>query len=510
MKDRGEGPAFTMSAGKISATGADAWVAPVYEGEKRLSGDAAEIDRACGGLIGERLAAGDFKGTFREICVLYPRGGLKCRCVLAAGMGKKTEFRPETVRAVSAAAAQKARALNLRTLAFPIDAGSTPLNPPELAEAVVEGVALGLYRFAAYRTLDTEEAPSPAQVILAVGKGRSRPVVEQAVQRAQIVSGAVRLARDLVSTPPGDMTPSALARVSADLAAARPSLSIEVLDADRMREIGMNALLGVGCGSHEPPKFIILTYRGGETDASPIVLVGKGVTFDSGGLSLKSYENMEGMKDDMAGGAVVLATMAAAADLSLPLNLVGLVPAAENLPGGGAYKPGDVLKALSGRTIEVMNTDAEGRLLLADALSYAERYEPQAVIDVATLTGACVVALGPELIGLFGNDDALKARLRAAGDATGEAVWELPLWRDYDELIKSDIADFKNTGGREGGAITAALFLSKFVGPHPWAHLDIAGPVWAKKDRPMIPKGASGVGVRLLVRMLRDWKSATH
>ncbi len=508
MKDRGEGPMFAVSAGKILETEADAWVALVYEGEMGLSGAAAAIDRASGGLIAERLVAGDFKGKFREICVLYPQGVLKCRCILVAGMGKKTEFRPETVRAVSAAAAQKARALDLRTLAFPIEAGSTPLNPPELAEAVVEGVALGLYRFAAYRTLDTEEALSPAQVILAVGNGRSRPAVEQAARRAEIVSGAVQLARDLVSTPPGDMTPSTLARVATDLAAARPTLTVEVLDADRMREIGMHAVLGVGCASHEPPKFIILTYCGDGADAPPIVLVGKGVTFDSGGLSLKSQENMEGMKDDMAGGAVVLTAMSAAADLSLPLNLVGLVPTVENLPGGGAYKPGDVLKSLSGRTIEVMNTDAEGRLLLADALSYAGRYEPQAVIDVATLTGACVVALGPELIGLFGNDEILNARLRAAGDATGEAVWELPLWREYDELIKSDIADFKNTGGREGGAISAALFLSKFVGPHPWAHLDIAGPVWAKKGRPTVPKGASGVGVRLLVRMLRDWPPA--
>jgi len=496
---------FTVRAGKVVAIEADAWVAPVYEGEERLTGAAAAVDRATGGMIRERLAAGDFKGKLREICVLYPQAGFKCRCILVAGLGKKTEFRTETVRAASAATAQKARALELKTLVFPADSGTAGLAVPELAEAVVEGAALGLYRFEAYRTQDMEESASPAQVILAVENGRSRPAVERAVERAQIVSGAVRLVRDLVSTPPGDMTPAALARVATDLASNRRALSVEVLEADRMREIGMNALLGVGCGSHEAPKFIILTYHGAAADVPPIVLVGKGVTFDSGGLSLKSYENMEGMKDDMAGGAVVLATMAAAADLSLPLNLVGLVPAAENLPGGGAYKPGDVLKSLSGRTIEVMNTDAEGRLLLADALNYAERYEPQAVIDVATLTGACVVALGPELIGLFGNDDALKARLRAAGDATGEAVWELPLWRDYDELIKSDIADFKNTGGREGGAITAALFLSKFVGPHPWAHLDIAGPVWAKKDRPIIPKGASGVGVRLLVRMLRDW-----
>ncbi len=281
-------------------------------------------------------------------------------------------------------------------------------------------------------------------------------------------------------------------------------MKLRVLDAALMKKIGMNALLGVARGSSEPAKFIILQYRGRRKSGAPIVLVGKGLTFDSGGISIKPSEKMDEMKTDMAGGAAVMGAIMAAADLKLPVHVVGLIPATENLPGGRAYKPGDILKSLSGRTIEVITTDAEGRLILADALTYALRYKPAAVIDLATLTGACIVALGDHVIGMMGTGEALKSDIRAAADMTGERVWELPLWEDYDELIKSDIADFKNSGGRAGGAITAAAFLKQFVDNVPWVHLDIAGPSWLAKDRPYIPKGASGVGVRLMVRFLRE------
>jgi leucyl aminopeptidase len=234
-------------------------------------------------------------------------------------------------------------------------------------------------------------------------------------------------------------------------------------------------------------------------------LVGKGLTFDSGGISLKPADKMDEMKTDMAGAAAVLGAIRAASDLKLRLNVVGLIPATENLPSGQSYKPGDILKSLSGKTIEVLNTDAEGRLILADALAYAGRYNPQAILDIATLTGACVVALGEQTIGMMGNDDALKNQVRRAADKTGERVWELPLWEEYHDLIKSDIADFKNSSGRPAGTITAAAFLSKFAGDYPWVHLDIAGPAWTTKDRPYIPKGASGVGVRLFTDLLRHW-----
>jgi len=262
----------------------------------------------------------------------------------------------------------------------------------------------------------------------------------------------------------------------------------------------------VARGSGEAPKFIIVNYQGAESSLPPIVLVGKALTFDSGGISLKPAEKMDEMKSDMAGGAAVLGAITAAADLGLRVNLVGLIPATENMPGGRACKPGDILRSMSGRTIEVVNTDAEGRLILADALHYASKYHPAAIIDLATLTGACIVALGERVAGLMGTDDKLKERIKKAAAKTGELVWELPLWEHYHEQIKSDIADFKNSAGRNGGAVTAAAFLSKFAGTYPWVHLDIAGPAWVTKETPYCPKGASGVGVRLLLQFLGDWR----
>jgi leucyl aminopeptidase len=327
--------------------------------------------------------------------------------------------------------------------------------------------------------------------------------VREAAKRGQVVSGAVYFARDLVSTPSNEMTPTILAGRAKDVAKNK-GVRVSVLDVKGIKKAGMNAMLGVARGSHEPAKFIILRYDGAPKKEKPVVVVGKGITFDSGGISLKPAEKMDEMKADMSGGAVVLGVFKAISELGLPVNLVGLIPATENLPGGGAYKPGDVLRSLSGKTIEIISTDAEGRLLLADALTYAGHFNPAAVVDIATLTGACVIALGEDVIGMLGTDDKLKAQVRAAAEETGEKLWELPLWEDFAELLKSDVADFKNTGGRAGGAISAAVFLSKFVGKYPWVHLDIAGPAWRKAGKPYIPKGASGIGVRLLVRFLMD------
>jgi leucyl aminopeptidase len=272
-----------------------------------------------------------------------------------------------------------------------------------------------------------------------------------------------------------------------------------------MEQLGMGALLGVARGSHEPPKFIILEYNGTKKkDERPVVLVGKTITFDTGGISLKPAENMEHMKADMTGGAEVLASMRAAARLKLPLRLISILPAAENMPGGRAMKPGDIVKTLSGKTVEVQNTDAEGRLILSDALAYAQRYKPAALIDIATLTGACVVALGQFAIGMFGTDGKLKDAVRKAGFRAGERVWEMPLWDEYFEQLKSDVADMRNIGGRGGGMITAALFLSKFVGDCPWIHLDIASTDWSERERAYIPKGPTGIGTRLLIQCLID------
>jgi leucyl aminopeptidase len=299
------------------------------------------------------------------------------------------------------------------------------------------------------------------------------------------------------------MTPAIIAGIAKGIA-KKYRLRVKVLERGAMQKLGMGALLGVAAGSAQPPKFIIVEYRGG--GKKPFVaLVGKTITFDSGGISLKPPENMDKMKDDMSGGAAVLGAIQNAAALKLPLNIVGLLPATENMPGGRACKPGDILTTLSGQTIEVLNTDAEGRLILSDALAYACRYKPAVIVDIATLTGACRVALGQEATGMLGNDEKLKQKVREAGEKSGERVWELPLWDGYVELIKSDIADMKNTGGRDGGVITAAALLSKFVQKYPWVHLDIAATAWTDKDRPYTPKGATGIGVRLLTQFLRDF-----
>lgn len=283
------------------------------------------------------------------------------------------------------------------------------------------------------------------------------------------------------------------------------TLQCRVITEEQAQKMGMGAFLAVAQGSREPAKIIILEYIASRSFGPPLVIIGKGITFDSGGISLKPPDKMEQMKDDMAGGAVVMGTMQAVAQMKLPLNLVGIIPATENLPGGKAYKPGDVLTSLSGQTIEVISTDAEGRLILADALTYAKRYKPKAIVDLATLTGACIIALGDYVAGIMGNDASLLNSLKSAGEKTGEKVWELPLWEEYFDYLKSDIADFKNVGTRAAGTITGGMFLKKFVNDTPWVHMDIAGPTWYEKDKPYIPKGASGFGVRLLVQFLRDW-----
>ena len=329
--------------------------------------------------------------------------------------------------------------------------------------------------------------------------------MQQGAKTGQVIAESTAMARDMVSSPPADMTPSIIAARARELS-RQFGLKVQVLERKQMEKLGMGALLGVASGSAQPPKFIILEYRKGGKKPF-IALVGKTITFDSGGISIKPPEGMDKMKDDMSGGAAVLGAIRTAAALKLPLNLVGLLPATENMPGGSAFKPGDILRTLSGQTIEVLNTDAEGRLILSDALTYACRYKPAVIVDIATLTGACRVALGQEATGMVGTDDALKQAIRAAGEKTGERVWEMPLWDGYYELIRSDIADMKNTGGRDGGVITAAALLSRFVERYPWVHLDIAATAWTEKDRPYTPKGATGIGMRLLTQFLRDYAS---
>lgn len=474
-----------------------------FEGAKKLEGAALALDRASGGILSDLLNHGDFTGKHAQVSVVYTRGALPVHRVLLLGLGKKKECDLEKLRRGFSKASRSVRELGVGEFAIRLDPIGATHSLEDLTEAVVEGVLLGLYRFTQFKSTDKDGVKDIRTLHLLAASDPEARRLKAAVVTAESVSRAVCYARDLVSTPSNEMTPSDMARRAREAAVSK-RVRLTVLGNREMEKLGMHALLSVARGSMEPARFIILEYSGGRRGDKPYVMVGKGITFDSGGISLKPPDKMEEMKADMSGGAAVLAVIRAAAELGLPLNLVGLIPATENLPGGRAYKPGDVLRSMSGQTIEVISTDAEGRLILADALTYAGRFKPKAIIDMATLTGACIIALGDDVIGMMGTDGALKDSLRRAAVETGEKLWELPIWDDYAELIKSDVADMKNTGGRAGGAITAAVFLGKFVGDTPWVHLDIAGPAWLSKEKPYIPRGASAVGVRLMLRFLRD------
>ena len=474
-----------------------------FEDSKNLSGAAALLDRSCGGLIKEVVDGGDFEGKLFQISIIYTRGLIPARRIVVVGLGKKKAFDLEKLRGAYSKAGQKVRELNLKGFATSLNLGEIDQPLDRVAESVVEGVLLGLYQFTRYKTVEREKIKELNEFVIVEDNDKSLEVIKSAAKTGEIISDAVYFARDLVSSPGNGMTPTILADRAGEIAGEK-DVELKVLDVREMEELGMHALLGVARGSNEPPKFIILEYNGGKRGDRVVALVGKGITFDSGGISIKPSDKMDEMKTDMAGGATVMGAIKAASDLKIPLNVVGLIPATENLPGGKAYKPGDILKSLSGQTIEVKTTDAEGRMILADALTYAGRFKPEAIVDLATLTGACIVALGDNVIGMMGTDDKLKKRIRDAAETTGERLWELPLWEEYHELIKSDVADFKNSGGRVAGTITAAAFLSKFVGDYPWVHLDIAGPAWLSKDKPYIPKGASGIGVRLIVQFMRN------
>ncbi len=493
--------------GAIQEQDTELIVVNLFEDVTEPGGATRAVDQALGGRIRELLSWGDFRGKLNETTLLYPSAGFPARRLLIVGLGKQDEFGLDKVRQVSATAARKARSLGVTEYATIVHgAGAAGLDAAQAAQALAEGTCVSQYRFTQHRTeinaLGDEKELEAVHVV--VFSAELAGTIEQAVRAGEAIAAAVNWVRDLVNQPANYATPSILAEEALHVAEAT-GLSFQALGPAEMRQLGMGALLGVAQGSVQEPRLVILEHNPGGTQDPPIVLVGKGITFDSGGISLKSRENMEVMKGDMAGAAVVMGTMRAAATLGIPQRVVGLMPATENLPSGSAYKPGDVIKTITGKTIEVINTDAEGRLILADGLGYAQRYQPAAVVDLATLTGACVVALGQVAAGLFSADDELVARIEAASRITGEKVWRMPLWPEYGEQIKSDVADMKNTGGRPAGAITAAMLLSKFVGDTPWAHLDIAGVSGSDKERPHQPKGATGYGVRLLVQMLRDW-----
>jgi leucyl aminopeptidase len=452
-----------------------------------------KMPKAMASLI-RQVVSKEFSGKQNEVFLMKAPDSVKPERLLLVGLGKRDQISSEKIRQAGGKAATYLRSMGVRKAALSTDfLYSLKISPAEF----VEGALLGLYTYKRYKK-DEDKKSLDSLSLLAKSSGE----LIKGLKRANAVTSAVCFARDLVNTPANDMTPTEIAKAASSL--RNKKLSVRVLGRNDAKKLGMGSFLAVAKGSKEEPRFIVLDYKG--ATGAPVVLIGKSITFDSGGISLKPSEGMEKMKYDMAGGAAVLGVLKAASVLQLPVHIVGILPATENLPGGSATKPGDVVKSLSGKTIEIINTDAEGRLVVADAIAYAKRMKPKAIIDIATLTGACLMAFGNEAIAMMGNDRKLLEALKKSGENTFERVWEMPLFEEYKEYLKSDIADIKNIGGRNGGLVTAAYFLYEFAGDTPWVHLDIAGTAWTEKDKPYVPKGATGIGMRLIYAIIEGLK----
>lgn len=481
----------------------DAVIVNLFEGVKKPGGATAAVDQALGGLISRVIAQGEFRGKSGTSVLLHTHAKLKAERVLVAGLGKQEDFSLETIRSVSGESLRFLHRHGCRRVGTIVHGtGAGGLGVKEAAQAVTEGALLGLYRFDRYKKTD-EDYKAVQELSLLLRDKEQVTEVRSAAATGRIIADAVNLARDLVNEPANSLTPQDLAARARAVAKVQ-KLTCRILDKRQIERMKMGALLGVAQGSSRPPVLLVLSYQGKRGKEPTLGLIGKGVTFDSGGISIKPSEGMEQMKGDMAGGAAVIAAMGAIARLRPAINVTAIVPACENLPSGSALKPGDVVRAMDGKTIEVVNTDAEGRLILADALCYARKLGCKRLVDAATLTGACVVALGSVRSGAFTNNQEWLDRVQSAAEAVGEKIWHMPMDRDYDEQIKSDVADIKNIGGRKAGAITAAKFLGRFVGDVPWVHLDIAGTSQADKEKGYAAKGASGVPVRTLIRLALD------
>ncbi|MBI2909865.1 MAG: leucyl aminopeptidase [Chloroflexi bacterium] len=488
--------------GDITAQKVDAIIVNLFEGVQQPGGGTGAVDQALGGGISQLIASGEIKGKINEVTIVHTLGRIPSPRVAVAGLGKQTEFTPDRARQVAAVAARAVRKAGAKTAAtITHGAGIAGMEPEAAAQALAEGTILGLYRFRKYLT--KKENDNDIEEFSVVERDEEKAsAIERGVNAGHIMADSANVARDLVNEPSNYMTPTRLAEVAVDIAGCW-LLEVQVMEREEMEKLGMGGILAVAKGSAEPPKFIVMSYKGDPSSVKTLGLVGKGLTFDSGGISIKPSEHMEEMKGDMAGAASVIAAMNAIAQLRLKVNVTALVGATENMPSGTAQKPGDILKTMSGKTVEVVNTDAEGRLTLADVLTYARKLGLSPVIDVATLTGACHIALGDVCTGAFGNNQDIMNKLIEAGEQAGECVWQMPMMEEYKQQNKSDIADIKNSGGRYGGAITAAQFLAEFVEDTPWVHLDIAGTFMRDKERGYLVKGATGVPVRTLVNAAR-------
>ena len=486
----------------ITTVAKPALIVNLFSGVEKPGGATGAVDQALDGAISHLIEDGEIKGKQGELTLLHTMGKIGPARVLVAGLGKQEDFDADVARRVSSEAL---RFLSRRGICEAVTvahgAGAGGLSPQDAGRAVAEGSLLGLYRFDRYHTNGETADSEFTELTIAERDEERAQAIREGVAQGRAMAEATAIARNMVNEPANAMTPSAMAE-TARLVAEEHGLGFEVMDNSDMKERGMGAFIGVAQGSDEPAKLIILTYEGDPANPeNNLGLIGKGITFDTGGISLKPAANMEAMKGDMAGGASVIAAMQIIAQLKPRINVTGMVAATENMPGGSAQRPGDVVRAMNGKTIEVINTDAEGRLVLADALCLARERGITRLVDIATLTGAMVTTLGKACTGVMGNDDALISDVIKAGKQTGEKFWQLPMFDEYKELIRSDVADMKNSGGRQAGSITAALLLQEFVDGAAWAHLDIAGTSTSERASGYLVKGATGAPARTLAQL---------
>ena len=495
-----------QTSGGFAEADVQALAVAVFKDESADEGFLQGLDAASGGLVRSVLESEEIKGKEGETAYLHlPAGaeGIRAKRLLLVGVGDRAEYRAAQGSQCAGAAARALRARNVKTVGL---AARFDSDAALAASAAVEGAVIGLFEPDKYRTIDREER-SIGRLVVVGGGGADEAALRRGAERGRIIGESVNFTRDLANEPGAYMTPTIMAERAQEIA-NQFGLEIDVLDQARMEQEGMGALLSVARGSDQPPKMMVLTYmpegkRRVEDGEDFLALVGKGITFDTGGISIKPSENMELMKYDMTGGATVLGVMRAVAQLRPPIPVLGVVPSSENMPSGKATKPGDVVRAMSGKTIEVINTDAEGRLILADAISYAKKLGATRVIDMATLTGAVSIALGDVNTGILGTDQQLIDEVIESGREVGEKFWQLPLDKEYTKQIKSDIADIKNVGGRKAGTITAAAFIKEFADGISWAHLDIAGTAWGEEAKPFRAKGPTGVAVRTILNFIR-------
>ncbi len=489
---------YNAKAGDPSKQRAPCLVLGVFA-TRKLSEAAKSVDKASSGFLTHILKKGDMDGETGQALMLYDLPNTLCERVLLIGCGKQKEYsRAKHNEAVAKAISELTGSHAIEAIfCLPALATSESDLYTQLRDAVIKSSEQS-YRFDQCKS-DPKAPKRPLKkVTLLVTDRKNLKTAQKAITHGQAIASGISLAKDLGNLPGNICTPSYLANQARQLGRKSPQLKIKILEEKQMEALKMGALLSVSRGSRQPAKLIIMEYKGGEAKSKPVVLVGKGLTFDAGGISIKPSPGMDEMKYDMCGGASVIGTLSACVELKLPINVIGIIPSSENLPDGDANKPGDIVTSMSGQTIEILNTDAEGRLILCDALTYCERFDPAIVIDVATLTGACVVALGSHATGLLSNNDALADEILSAGNSSHDKAWRLPLWDEYQKQLDSNFADMANIGGKGGGTITAACFLSRFAKKHKWAHLDIAGSAWHSGAK----KGATGRPVSLLTQLL--------